>query len=359
MSSPDPSIFDPDHRRTPVRRLKRLLRSAIGRRGDERAGWLLLPVEMDGQPTAPGFEPRHLRRLASSVPVLSYPGTVAARTLDTPRDELCFGIELGGESRAYPVSILIVPHVVNDRVGGERVLVTFCLACYTALAFEPAIDARALTFQIWGVYRGASVLRDDQTGSLWAHLTGECIVGPLAGRRLVQVPGEMALLGAWLERHPDSTALDLGTSNVFRAFRPGELPVKPWWFATMANVDERLPLRQIVVGVEANGTSKAFVLDRGGEHPIAVLNEVGGVPIALLGAPGAWPVAYDRRVQGDVASLRVEGARIVDETGTSWTADGRASNGPRAGSSLPFVRSLVSEWYAWAAHHPDTDIVRS
>ena len=358
MNYPDLPIFDPNHRRTPVRRLKRLVRRVIGRRGDTRAGWLLLPVELGDEPTAPGFEPRHLRRLVSFVPVLTYPGTVAAGTLETPRDELCFGIELGGEARAYPVSILIVPHVVNDRVGGERVLVTFCLACYTALAFEPAIDGRALTFQIWGVYRGASVLRDDQTGTLWSHLTGEALVGPMAGSRLSQLPGEMAPIGAWLDRHPDSTALDLGTTNVFRAFRPGELPVKPWWFATMGDVDERLPLRKIVVGVEANGSSRAYVLDAAAGSPTAILDEVGGVPIALLGAPGAWPVAYDRRIDGEVANLRAERGGIVDETGTSWTADGRALAGPRAGSSLRFVPSLVSEWYAWAAHHPDTDVAR-
>lgn len=85
-------------------------------------------------------------------------------------------------------------------------------------------------------------------------------------------------------------------------------------------------------------------------------DELGGVPIVLLASEGAFPLAYDRRVGGRVVHLRVEEGKFVDETGSIWDERGRAVDGPIAGASLPFVPSHISEWYAWAAYHPETEI---
>ncbi len=40
-------------------------------------------------------------------------------------EELVLGVEFAGEVRAYPVRMLRYHHVVNDKVGGEPLLVTY------------------------------------------------------------------------------------------------------------------------------------------------------------------------------------------------------------------------------------------
>ena len=42
-----------------------------------------------------------------------------------PPDELVIGVEINGESKAYPIGLLIFREMVNDTVGGVPVLVTW------------------------------------------------------------------------------------------------------------------------------------------------------------------------------------------------------------------------------------------
>ena len=42
------------------------------------------------------------------------------------------------------------------------------------------------------------------------------------------------------------------------------------------------------------------------------------------------------------------------QTGSLWSADGLALEGDLAGVQLAFVTSFFTEWYGWAAFHPDT-----
>lgn len=59
------------------------------------------------------------------------------------------------------------------------------------------------------------------------------------------------------------------------------------------------------------------------------------------------------------AGFSVENGTIVDdETGSTWTIEGRAVAGPRAGRrpSGPVEEAYVAFWFAWAAFQPETTI---
>ena len=53
---------------------------------------------------------------------------------------------------------------------------------------------------------------------------------------------------------------------------------------------------------------------------------------------------------------RRDGATFDSETGTLWSPDGVGLEGELAGVQLTFVTSFLTEWYGWAAFHPDTGI---
>ena len=56
------------------------------------------------------------------------------------------GLEINGDTRAYPLSILVWHEIVNDKVGEVPVAVTYCPLCYTNQVFERIIDGKEVAF---------------------------------------------------------------------------------------------------------------------------------------------------------------------------------------------------------------------
>ena len=58
------------------------------------------------------------------------------------------GIARHGVVRAYPVRILNWHEIVNDRLGGEPVAITYCPLCGTGMAFDARVSGRELAFGV-------------------------------------------------------------------------------------------------------------------------------------------------------------------------------------------------------------------
>lgn len=331
-----------------TRRLRRLVAGLLARLGRGR-------VNVSGLPTAEGFSPKHLYRSAE-FPVLTHPPMVEAHSLRLPADEMVLGVERGGEARMYPTSTLRTHHIVNDRLANEPFVLTFCEKCFSGVGFLPVVEGHTLRFAVFAIYQGSFLMRDDRTGTLWAQMTGEGLVGPYAGRRLQPEPVQMTTYSRWLELHPDSLVPDPAVMSEPRRIRPGKQQLGPDFQASMVSWDRRLPRHTLVFGVEGPGGSRAWVVDPAHPGPRFLQDELGGVPFVLLGSPGVFPLAYDRRVEDAVVDLHLEGDLIVDGTGSLWGEDGRAVDGPLTGTALRFLPSHLSDWYAWSAYHPGTEV---
>jgi hypothetical protein len=131
-----------------------------------------------------------------------------------PPKERVVGVTLAGQARAYPWPMLEARGLVQDTLGGERVVVFYRPGALSALdadeiaksravgataVFSPLVDGRALRFQ-----PGPDGFRDHETGSLW-NLVGRAIRGPLEGRRLRPIPHVDAFWFAWAAFHPATT----------------------------------------------------------------------------------------------------------------------------------------------------------
>jgi hypothetical protein len=246
-------------------------------------------------------------------------------------------------------------HIANDRVASRPVMVTFCVRCFSGVGFDPVIDGARLTFHVFGAYRGAFAMRDDQTGTVWSELSGEALAGQLAGRRLPLLATEITTLSEWLERFPDSLAPDVPIDGARRPER--ELPPDsaPWW-RSVPHRDKRLPLGSLVLGVEIDGEARAYPIDAAINGPLLIQDELAGVPVALVAKPGALPLAYERRVGATVLDLRLVDGRIIDQRGAEWSGRGLSAAGEDGITQLPLIPSQIVQWYAWAAHHPDSGI---
>ena len=72
----------------------------------------------------------------------------------------------------------LIPHLINDTVGGSPFLLSFCRRCSSGVGLDRVLEGQTLVFQVGGAYQGASLIRDDRTGTLWSSLTGQAMVGP-------------------------------------------------------------------------------------------------------------------------------------------------------------------------------------
>ncbi|MBI4198387.1 MAG: DUF3179 domain-containing protein [Chloroflexi bacterium] len=220
------------------------------------------------------------------------------------------------------------------------------------------MDGRTLTFDVFGLLQGVLTMRDRQTGSVWTHLDGKAISGPLQGVRLRMVPMPQMSWGEWKALHPKTVVLSPDTlfQDRYRPVRIGVFNRQEAQFG-----DARLPANTLVVGVEVEGQFKAY--------PLAELQRAGGVvndtlagrPIVALYDPGANSgLAYSRQLDGatlDFSNASAEGFLPQDkQTGSTWDRQGRGTTGPLAGKALAFVPSFISEWYGWSGYHPQTTI---
>jgi hypothetical protein len=290
-------------------------------------------------------------------------------------------LEVGGDARAYPLAVLTWHEIVNDTVGGEPVIVTFCPLCHTALVFERTLDGTVHDFGVSGNLRLSDlVMYDRQTETWWQQATGVGIVGDLTGAKLEFVPSQLISLDQFAAAYPDGQVLARDTGFVRDYGRNpyvgyDDIDQQPFLFEGVT--DGRLaPKERVVTLGEQDSEAPVSV-------PYSELREVGaanlrfeGAPVVVLWQPGAVSALDARYVDEgeDVGATGVfsavvdgreltfvrdggEDAPITDrQTGSTWDVTGRALDGPLAGTQLERTGHGDHFWFAWAAFVPHSDI---
>jgi Protein of unknown function (DUF3179) len=201
---------------------------------------------------------------------------------------------------------------------------------------------------------------DHQTNSLWNHLRGEPVVGPLApsGVRLRVLPVVITTWREWRTEHPDTTVLDLKTGHK-RDYAPGR-PYGRYYASpdTMFPVSprsDRLRTKDLVFGVRIGAVHKAYPLDVFRREPV-VNDRVGTTNVVVLGkAETRSARAYERGTL-TFRSGSAPGELIETTTGSHWRVEEERLLEPLTGRTLPRVGGHVVYWFGWYAFYPDGDV---
>lgn len=117
-------------------------------------------------------------------------------------------LEISGDARAYPLSVLMWHEIANDVIGGKPVSVTYCPLCNASIVFLAEIDGRKLDFGTTGRLRNSDlVMYDRQTETWWQQFSGEAIVGELTGSKLKMLPSTTVSWAYFKEKHPNGKVL--------------------------------------------------------------------------------------------------------------------------------------------------------
>lgn len=200
---------------------------------------------------------------------------------------------------------------------------------------------------------------EDHTSSVWSHLDGSALAGELAGSQLQILPLQTTTWGAWLAEHPASTTVSMDTGHSYsQQVTLGRAGLRGVFVDTLDEIDPRLPESEIVIGVLAGGAAVAFPVNAApGGAPMQQV--VGDVPVVILeDAAGVPALAYHALLtDGRILQFERRGGAVYDtHTGSRWNSSGLAVEGELAGVQLAFVTSFFTEWYGWAAFHPETAI---
>lgn len=237
-------------------------------------------------------------------------------------DSRVIGLEYGGESRAYPISILNWHEVVNDRIGEQAVVVSFCPLCGTGMVF--AVPGES-DFGVSGLlYNSDVLLYDRQTESLWSQIMMQAVSGPRRGEKLRLLPASHTNWVDWQRRHPDTRVLSVqtGTTRDYQRDPYQGYGKSPDVMFPVAHKDRRYHPKEQVVGLVSGDIVKAW--------PFVELSKAGGV--------------VSDRVEKQAVVVRFDAQA---RTASVYTA---------SGEELP---SVIAYWFAWMAFYPDTDVYRA
>jgi hypothetical protein len=288
--------------------------------------------------------------------------------------EPVIAFEMDGDARAYPLQVLTWHEIVNDKVGGVPVTVTFCPLCNSAIVFDRRLDGVIHDFGTSGKLRNSDLIMwDRQTESWWQQLTGEGIVGELAGKRLTFLPAAIVSFSDFRDASPDGKVLSRDTGydrpygrNPYSGYDRADNP--PFLFD--GDSDGRLQPKERVAAATIGDVDVAFpfsVL----EQERAVNYTVDGQDVVVFfksGTASALDASsisesrdvgatglFSAEVDGRKLTFQSDGARFVDnETGSVWNILGHATEGALAGTRLTPIVHGNHFWFAWGAFKPDT-----
>jgi hypothetical protein len=206
---------------------------------------------------------------------------------------------------------------------------------------------------------------DEETGSWWQQISGECILGPLRGKRLQRIASDEVTLAVWRREHPESTIVRFDPRYRHRYAAPDwEKEVSRVGLAGTWDSRSPLPPRELVVGLEVNGKAVAYPLEVVRQHsPIPHL--AGGSPVLIvMGADGRSIRSFSRRLDSQVLEFyRKVGANeiaLIDTlTGSTWDFRGCAVDGAMRGKCLDRIQNITEYWFDWLRYHPSTGVYRA
>jgi len=178
----------------------------------ESYGFPLAPLLVDPRPLVAGGIPR------DGIPALEEPGTLDAAALPSlgrrfllPQDPVV-GVQLGGQTRAYPLRVLVFHELANDTLGGTPILVVHQPLCGLVAVFSRRLAQRVPSFRVSGLLWNSCGLvyeAGDPSRGLWLPLLGRAVSGPAAaeGLSLTPLPFTLTTWQRWQARHPDTTVV--------------------------------------------------------------------------------------------------------------------------------------------------------
>lgn len=302
------------------------------------------------------------------------------------KHEPVISVAINGKAKAYSLNMLTMHEISNDLLAGIPILPTYCPLCNASVVYDRRLTHNSkeylLEFEVSGMLRNSDmIMADNQTETWWQQLTGEGLVGELAGAGLEVIPSMVISVEEFFERRPNGEILspNTGTRAENRyGMNPYEgydgLSKKPYEsFFDYKKLDSRLEPMDRVIDIEGSDGYKIY--------PFSMVANLGilhdtydGNSIVIFHKEGTVSVLDKRQISKSrsVGSAtvfssilddhlhfeKIDGAFIDEETQSEWDITGRCINGMLEGKELIPIPHSNHFAFAWLSFYPDSEIFR-
>ena len=271
--------------------------------------------------------------------------------------DVVIGLEINGESKAYPLFILVWHEIVNDKVGGTPVSVTYCPLCYTNQVFERIIDGQEVEFGTSGkLYNSNLLMYDRLTESYWSQALGVAVKGELSGYNLNIIPFDVITWGDWKTLHSDTLVMTTDTGHI-RSYATdpyGSYYTEPRIMFPVDYSDDRMFPKEIILGFNQDDIYKAYK-QNDIESNIILNDSIGEIPVMLVSLFSQNSRAFERTIDDQILDFVYVDNKITDTlTNSEWNYDGLSISGKYEGKQLERIPIEPGFWFAWVAFHPET-----
>lgn len=208
--------------------------------------------------------------------------------------------------------------------------------------YARTVEDQTLTFGVSGkLWEGSLIMIDSETESLWAHLLGEAMEGPLAGQKLETIPSVISDWKTWKAGNPTTTVLnmELTTSAYKRKFQQ-----------TQGGL-----LIGLVEGDAAAGWDFELLANK------RIRNDaVGNRSVLVTFDPvSTTAIVFDRSLADQMLEFELTDGVVTDkQTGSVWNPlTGTSIAGELEGNKLRQLPAVVSHHTAWMMFHPESAMI--
>jgi len=231
------------------------------------------------------------------------------------------------------------------------------VVCNTGVGLTPTVDGKVHHFRTRGIYNGLSMLGDEETGSIWNHITGRAVYGELKGHtlpifNLLHMTAEQAL-----DRYPGlSIAISdrpvRGRRGMFAPIADRIPFLRDGFRSTIVEEDTRLPTMEIGLGVWTDSEQRYYTIEAVRAAGGAIVDTFDGRRLVVYVEPGSYSLdAFFTEEQ----TASTDGSRVT--VGDGLVVEGgvlRDAGGQRLEMDRPL--QMFSRWYGFALTFPGTTI---
>ena len=223
-------------------------------------------------------------------------------------------------TRFYPYNIIVWHEIINDKIEGKSLVITFCPLCGSAIVFDAVINGESEQFGVSGkLYESNLLMYDKTTESLWSQIIGEAVVGDKTGKKLSVYPSQVMSFKQATEKYPSMDVLskETGYSRSYDVSPYGDYDTNDKIYFPISINDTRLPAKEIMYIVNFGDNSVAFKRSALSESKEAVVS---------LG---------NKKITAKIVSGEIE---VKDDSGK-------------------IIPGYTAMWFSWAIHHQKDGIV--
>ncbi|MEO8147349.1 MAG: DUF3179 domain-containing (seleno)protein [Bacteroidia bacterium] len=280
----------------------------------------------------------------------------------TPLDALIIGVEINGEAKSFPIELIGYHHQVEETIGGERVLITYCTVCRSGRVYSPVVNGKPAEFRLVGMDHFNAMFEDATTKSWWRQVSGVAIEGKLKGDTLKEIPSQQMTLVSWLNIHPNSLIMQpdpkfLKRYEGLKGFDKGTIK---------GSLEARDTLswknKSWIVGTVNNGLERAY--DWNDLQKLKVINDTlndDAVVLILQSDRVSFGMFYAKvdsikeSLTFFITNLNQHDFIISDkQTNSVWNDYGVCTVGALKGNRLQHLQSYQEFWHSWKIFHPNT-----